>query len=349
MDQLQGLIDSHCHLDVTCTKETVDQLTQCILSLASNKNTAISPHFFHLMSTNSIDLGYLDQLLDGLNGSNVIVPYFGVHPWYSHLFTLEQEDIVDKKRVHYSKVLKPEPEEDLIAVLPDPIPLEAYMDRIKLLIEKHRHNNHYEFGIGEIGLDKLFRVPKNGFYGNPNVSLDNVTGDNKMSRCRVTMEHQICIFNRFLSFAEECQRSVSIHCVKAHGILYEQVRQYNKIPTIILHSYSGSIDHAKTWINHYYTNKSRIDKPKLMFSLSNCINGANRPKVVSLLELLPQQAILIESDYPIDRYLIGTDRNRYIDDLGSISRLIAHTRSLSMEDLHLIIADNLSTALRHIC
>lgn len=346
MEQLHGLTDSHCHLDVACKNETIDDLAKFLRSLDHTK----FGHFLHLMSTNVIDLNYIDRLLDKLDTCDIVVPYFGVHPWYSHLFSVHQyNDLLTEteiKRLHYTSILKPEPDNELLAVLPAPISMDIHLSHIRLLIDKH--GDRFGFGVGEIGLDKLFRVPRNGFYGNPDISLENEAV--KMSPCRVTMEHQLEILRCFLRLAEEYQCAVSLHCVKAHGVLYDEIRRFGGISTVILHSYSGSLDHAKAWISHYYYKDGSPSKQlRLMFSLSQCINGANDDKLACLVDILPEAAILVESDYPIDRFLLdlsGPLRNKYIQDLSSVFSSIANTRSVSVHDLHLIIDSNVATVMK---
>lgn len=293
MNVLELLGDSHCHLDVTCTKQDIVEVAQILNSPGFEK----CHDFFHIMTTNHLDLELMDVLLKNTEGDSV-VPYWGVHPWYSHLFydkeKLEEGQGKGLKEAHYNSVLSPAPTEQLLSVLPEPIDIYEHLHRIRGLIKKHP----LKYGIGEIGLDRTFRVPLNGFFGNQVEPLEN----QRLSYSRVTIDHQQHIFKLHLGLANELQRPVSLHCVKAHGMLYNIVTGYTKIPSIILHSYSGSLEQAKMWMGHY-----RKAEQKLYFSLSNFINGGDNKETL-LLDIvagLDEDQILIETDVSVDKYICG--------------------------------------------
>lgn len=88
-------------------------------------------------------------------------------------------------------------------------------DDIKIL--KDLIIQHKNLRLGEIGLDKVKN--KNNF----------------------------SIFQKFLfieqmKLAEQFQRSVSIHCVRAYGTLIEILKEFHHIPGIYLHSFNGSYE-----------------------------------------------------------------------------------------------------------
>ena len=160
--------DSHCHLDVGCTSQVAEELARFLNTLESINR---GREFFHIMSSNHVDIFHLDQILDKLD-NKIVLPYFGIHPWYSHLFTelkLEEfENELDWKHTHYEAALEPKPPIELLGVLPNPIHIDLHLNEIRRLAEKHRENG-FTVGIGEIGLDKLFRIPLNGYFGNQEV------------------------------------------------------------------------------------------------------------------------------------------------------------------------------------
>ena len=114
-------------------------------------------------------------------------------------------------------------------------------------------------------------------------------------------------------------RPVSLHCVKAHGSLYEKVagdKDLNGISSIILHSYSGSLDQARLWIRHY----AKCNQ-LLYFSLSNWINGSDnkRDSLENLVTILNDDQILLETDVGIDKYLLTSDtREEYFNHIREI-------------------------------
>lgn len=288
-----SLPDSHCHLNVDCTSETITKLAGKINSLDLPRS------FFHLMSTCHLDLEKLDELLDQLDNP-VVVPYFGVHPWYSHLFTLEDYTGLseeEQKSAHYNKILTPAPLEELYSNLPAPINMHSHLLRIEELIAKHE--GKFDYGIGEVGLDKLIRVPSSGFFG----STALIQG-RQLTLCKINLQHQIDIFHVQLELANKLRKQISIHCVKAPGLLYDAVIKNTNIPNVILHSYTGSIEQAKIWIRHYEKSASS----KLYFSLSDWINGSEQRSELlkGILESVTPGMLLIESDVPIDKYLIET-------------------------------------------
>ncbi|KAI5968944.1 scn1 [Candida theae] len=205
-EPLDNLSDNHCHFSPDATREDAYKLAESLNEL----DVEFPIKFFHLMTTQHIDIECIDILLSQLQKPDIIVPYFGVHPWFSHIFYTGSKP---NKQDHYRRVLKPEPSDELIEMLPEPMSMDKHTDRMREMIKKH---DVKVYGIGEIGLDKLFRVPKSGWLGNP----DHVTAEqDKLTRSRVRIEHQMDIFRYQLRLAESLGKQVSVHCVKAHGVL----------------------------------------------------------------------------------------------------------------------------------
>lgn len=267
------LVDAHCHLSYDCSA-TDEQLR--------------SDHVRCVMCSNDKDWQAMKKInVEGIKRS------FGIHPWYCHLFKLEHID----KRAHYERVLDWKDEDEfnaMIEVLPDPMHLETYIAQ--------EYDSELVSVIGEIGLDKLFRLPKNtGFY---------LGGSGPMSRIRVKMSHQIDVFKRFCQLARQYDKPVSIHGVKCHGLLYdicrEELMPYNV--KICLHSVTASVESIETWIKQY--GKS------VFFSLSKWINFKDSNEAKKLVKMLPLQCILTETDFPIDKFddVELADQLRYICD-----------------------------------
>ena len=297
--------DCHCHLSVDTNRAKVDELAARINSLGLPEKS------LHIMTTYWVDLELMDVLLDQLTTASVM-PYFGIHPWYSHLFTFELDDDEDFKKRHYNQVLQPGPSDELLANLPVPTNIHTHIKRMKDVIAKHEKK--FGFGVGEIGLDKVIRVPMSGFLG----SKIEVDGP-KLSLSKVSMAHQMRVFEEFLHLAKELNKQVSVHCVKAHGLLYESVVKFPDVPTVILHSYSGSSDHAKMFIRHY-----KKASANLCFSFSNWINGVESKREVleSIASSLDAHNLLTESDLPLDDILVRL-QSEYFDHLKQINLILA--------------------------
>lgn len=127
---------------------------------------------------------------------------------------------------------------------------------------------HPESGVGEIGLDK-----------------------NKKSL--IPLDLQIDTFLSQFRLARELERTVTIHCVNAYGLLVDLLREEHKTagwpPFVVIHSYSGSgevIDQLK-----------KISPSRIFFSVS-----AQCPRD-SVIPFVPIENLLIETDSPDQPFL----------------------------------------------
>jgi Tat protein secretion system quality control protein TatD with DNase activity len=100
-----------------------------------------------------------------------VVPSFGWHPWFSHLLYDDSADAPTyrptsgsgsdadadnvAKQAHYNAVLQPEPSSDFVASLPTPIAVSTFLKET----ESRLSANPYAL-VGEIGVDKAFRLPE---------------------------------------------------------------------------------------------------------------------------------------------------------------------------------------------
>lgn len=164
-----------------------------------------------------------------------IIPSFGWHPWFSHqlyddvllgkaaaTFDPTAQDHKAQKRRHYNAVLSPSPEskqnEEFIDELPDPQPLSDLITQTRTYLQAHPYAL-----VGEIGLDKAFRLPSHG----PAID-DGMTPGRRngqiLSPYRVNMDHQKRIFIAQLNLAGEMGRAVSVHGVQAPGLLFDALK-----------------------------------------------------------------------------------------------------------------------------
>ena len=160
-----------------------------------------------------------------------VVPSFGWHPWFSHQVmddskhTSQHSISREQKIAHYRQNLAPEPEDsDFLVQLPDPLPLST------LLHQTREHLETYPYAlVGEIGLDKAFRLPEAWLPVQEDARDESLTPGGRegrrLSPYRVLMDHQIVVLSAQLSLAGEMDRAVSVHGVQAHGILFETIRK----------------------------------------------------------------------------------------------------------------------------
>ncbi|CDK25777.1 unnamed protein product [Kuraishia capsulata CBS 1993] len=295
------LYDAHCHLSPFVKTETVARLCENLNNIYGGHDS----RDFNLMSTNKWDLEYVSEIA---SKTKVVMPCFGIHPWYSHLFTDKDyssfSDPEEIKRVHYNNILTgSEVPQDLLDVLPVPEYFPKQLERIREVVLKHS-----QFMIGEIGLDKLFRVPWTGYLGHDVKVSDKGTS---FTKCYVKMTHQKYIFVELLLLAVELNVPVSVHCVKAHGLLFDTVKEHcgDKIK-ISLHSYSGSVDQANQW--------RKMFPNRVYFSLSKAINldGTRDPnsdddkkytKFHQIVDSMSKDTLLMETDMSLDTYYCGDE------------------------------------------
>ena len=319
-----GVYDAHCHpTDTVASLDDIPKMNAKVLTIMATR-----AQDQHLVAE------FADSLEKGASKSddgpeNTVIPSFGWHPWFSHHIYDDRDDAgpvrkTPDKTTHYRTVITPPPQEDaFIESLPDPIPLSLLLAQTRSRLEK------YPIAlVGEIGLDRSFRIP---FPHQPteesSITESGLTPGGRegrtLSRYRVHIDHQRAVLKAQLNLAGEMQRAVSVHGVAAHGVVFDVLQETWKghelagkrarkreeqvdegvtgtpelklskpfPPRICLHSYSGPPEPLKQYLS------PRI--PTLIFfSFSRVINFSTpaSTKAIEVIKALPRDRILIESD-----------------------------------------------------
>lgn len=183
-----------------------------------------------------------------------VVAAFGWHPWFAHQLyddgASPGRDLVtlEDKRRHLAAVLLPAPAEKhaaaleaLAASLPAVRPLSAFVAETRQRLQAHPTAL-----VGEIGLDKSFRVPEPAPASVENGTASGATPGGRegrrLSPFRVLPAHQTAVLEAQLRLAVELGRPISVHGVQAHGLLFETL--------------------AATWRGHEREVPSRREKRK---------------------------------------------------------------------------------------
>lgn len=230
-----GVYDAHCHpTDTLATLCEIPGMKAKVLTVMATRAQDQD-----LVAKAAEDIGFTGEDSSNLpidsHAKHKVLPAFGWHPWFSHQMFDETEHngstrlTAEQKIVHYQSVLSPKSEDlEFLRSLPDPRPFghfigqtRDYLLRFPLAL------------IGEVGLDKSFRIPENWLPDDgcqcgdqrENGLTPGGREGRKLSPYRVSMDHQRKVLLAQLALAGELHRAVSIHGVQAHGVLHDTLAQ----------------------------------------------------------------------------------------------------------------------------
>ena len=170
---------------------------------------------------------------------------------HTHKLNLDKDSVVvlDPRNIPEKK-----PELSCLGVHP------WYLEEIKDV--KEFLNTNYDgniYALGEIGLDKV---------------------------CKVPFSRQIEAFNLQLEFAksQNIQRII-IHCVKAYDDVFKIIKQSDYDQKILFHDFHSSKEMAFQLLNHF----------DAYFSFGNKIPKKNK-KSLEVLKFIPKEKIFFETD-----------------------------------------------------
>ena len=334
-----------------------------------------------IMSTRSQDqqlvadvadrLGLEDStsLSDQWSEKGHVIPCFGWHPWFAHQMfddTDRKPDLDDEERItHYQSVLTPKPEDrNFLLAIPKPLPFSRFLSETRQYLER------YPLAlVGEVGLDKSFRIPE---ASHPERCYERDEGltpggreGRRLSPYRVSMDHQRKVLKAQLSLAGELQRAASVHGVQAHGVLFETLREtWNGHERVVLSKRERKLREAEGSMPaeedvavrrdvsrpfppriclHSYSGpvepvKQYFDPSipaEVFFSFSTAINfsTAAASKTEEVLKALPADRILVESDL----HIAGEQMDNHLEE---ITRKVCDIKAWNLEDGVKILAQN---------
>ena len=224
-----GIYDSHCHPTDSMKSiggvKTMKARALTIMATRAQDQDLVA----QVASDNRLDPANLASTTDT---SCKILPSFGWHPWFSHQIyddtvstTKESTATADIDKVaHYSKVLTSNPTVDLISGLPTPHSLSSLLDSIRQHLTSHPHAL-----LGEVGLDRSFRVPENfQWREHPPDTAELTPGthhDRRLTNHKVDLTHQKLILKAQLKLAAELDRAVSLHVVGGQGAAFDLLHE----------------------------------------------------------------------------------------------------------------------------
>ena len=223
-----GIYDAHCH--PTDTMSSIDDIPAMKARVLTVMGTRAEDQKLVASVADRIGLRESDlhALPEGRIQDHCMLPSFARHPWFSHFIYDDTENesrgTVDKA-VHYKNVLTPSSDDEgFLNSLPDLKPLSSLLSETKVYLEK------YPLAlVGELGLDRSFRIPENWLPGEQNGRDGSLTPGGregrKLSPYRVQLSHQKKVLKAQLQVAGEMQRAVSVHSVQAHGAVLEVLRE----------------------------------------------------------------------------------------------------------------------------
>ncbi|OKL59282.1 hypothetical protein UA08_05412 [Talaromyces atroroseus] len=231
-----GVFDAHCHPTDTMTSiSDIPHMQAMALTIMSTRGEDQE-----LVDEVAQRLGDYQNIADkGSNGK--IVPCFGWHPWFAHQISVLNDDTptpdeeateAARKIQHYQRVLtgltesgRDESNDNaFFETLPTPKPLSTLLAETRKRLLAHPNAL-----VGEIGLDRAFRLPMPWQEEELEVRNAELTPGSREGRSlspyKVAIAHQKALLKAQLQLAGQLRRAVSVHSVQAHGAVFDVLQE----------------------------------------------------------------------------------------------------------------------------
>ncbi|POY72672.1 hypothetical protein BMF94_4501 [Rhodotorula taiwanensis] len=219
-----------------------------------------------------------------------VTPFFGLHPWFCHAISFEPPDRLPTKEAHYRSLFPspsnpdtPHPSLDLLLpTFPDPVSIDTFIYELSSRLEQYPAAQ-----VGEIGLDKAFRIPNP-----PHIAADK--SNPKHSDLATPISHQIRMVEAQVDVAIRYGRNISLHSVRTPQETVEMLQRFKDDKGdgwaklhVCLHSFGGSAESSK---------QIQRAHPNAFFSFATIISGRS-PAFNKLLRAIEPHRLLMESDF----------------------------------------------------
>ncbi|KAK4217858.1 Cut9-interacting protein scn1 [Rhypophila decipiens] len=213
-----GVCDAHCH--PTDTMSSIARIGGMKARAITIMATRAQDQDLVADVSNNLAISSRNDLRTEAEGPRRVVPAFGWHPWFSHQLFDGAESQLSSKAKHYGEVLTPAPDAEFIESLPEPRRLADFLAETRQRLERNPLAM-----VGEVGVDKAFRLPQNWDRAEQSAREAGITPGGREGRMlspyHVKPQHQVNILKAQLRLAGETGRAASIHGVQAHGVLFE--------------------------------------------------------------------------------------------------------------------------------
>jgi Tat protein secretion system quality control protein TatD with DNase activity len=240
-----GVYDAHCH--PTDTMSSIHDIpgmkTRCLTVMGTRGQDQ------SLVTQVASKYGVKSAQPHEWTREECMVPCFGWHPWFAHMMYIADDNEAERtdtganssalesktlrgedKIRHYQKVLKPQREEfdeedrRRLSSFPDPMSFSVFLAQMRTHLSSHPLAL-----VGEVGLDRSFRIPEAWDPYSESNRDENLTPGGRegrrLTRYQCTPTHQRAILKKQLQLAAELGRAASVHGVQAHGMLFEAVKE----------------------------------------------------------------------------------------------------------------------------
>lgn len=147
-----------------------------------------------------------------------------------------------------------------------------------------------------------------------------------------TLEEQKKFFFSQLNLAIEFKKPIIIHCRKAINNLFEYTKLLKQVPSVVFHSFPGSVVEANSFLNKGLN---------AFFSFGSPILNKRRLSI-DCVKQLPVERLLLETDSPYQ--LLKDEKNPNPNRLAEVYKKASEIRNIEMSNLQVIIKENFLTA-----